>query len=43
MRRHNSVLLERANAPDIIVFSGNIRVKDREYLGEKAWNNFVSF
>lgn len=35
--------LVRANTPDIIAFSGNIRIIDREYLKEKAWNDFCEF
>ena len=35
--------LVKDNAPDIIAFSGNIRIIEREYLKEKPWNNFVSF
>lgn len=35
--------LVRPETPDIIVFSGNVRVVDREYLGKESWDMFCEY
>jgi len=35
--------LLRKDTPDIIVFSGNVRIVDREFLGREAWDVFCEY